>query len=425
MPGAHPDAGGTQAMQPGTQQRRGLHVGREDASAGADEGRDAEALGPGADRRRVELAQPGRDLQPALRVTLDEGRERLAVREIQAAAAGEQELAAHRRHRVVDVDRDTRRRDDFRRHQPGRARADDAHCRARSLAVFCGHRRRGRVTEGEAGRKKYAAAATDAHPRSKAVAMQHPSSLRRARIAGIVVGLATLAHTASAAAGACMARSPRTATPVVELYTSEGCSSCPPADRWLSRLKADPDVVALAFHVDYWDRLGWKDRFASPLFTQRQAQQLQSNGARFSYTPQVVVDGADRTDWSRVALDPAHRSGAPAPIDLTLTRDGERVVAQVAASAGAPRRLAAYWAVTELGHVTAVKAGENDGATLKHDFVVRDYRPVAAWAARGEAPKSLVYDLPPGGEAAHPRQVNLVVVDADSGRPVQALKIGC
>jgi hypothetical protein len=254
--------------------------------------------------------------------------------------------------------------------------------------------------------------------------MKPLSSLRRARIAGIVVVLATLAQAASAA-GACMARSSRTATPVVELYTSEGCSSCPPADRWLSRLKAEPDVVALAFHVDYWDRLGWKDRFASPLFTRRQAQQLASNGARFSYTPQVVVDGADRTDWPRVVVDPAHRGTAPAPIELTLAREGERVTAQVAASGVAPRRLAAYWALTELGHVTAVKAGENDGATLKHDFVVRDYRPVEPWAARGEAPKTLVSELPPGADALHPRQVNLVVVDAETGKPVQALKIGC
>ena len=85
---------------------------------------------------------------------------------------------------------------------------------------------------------------------------------------------------------------------MVELYTSEGCNSCPPADRWLSTLKADPAVVALAFHVDYWDRLGWKDRFASAAFTARQAAQQATNGARFSYTPQVVVDGRDRNDWS-------------------------------------------------------------------------------------------------------------------------------
>ena len=109
--------------------------------------------------------------------------------------------------------------------------------------------------------------------------------------------LAVLGQGMARAGEACTATSPRTTAPVVELYTSEGCNSCPPADRWLSKLKADPTVVALAFHVDYWDRLGWKDRFASAAFTQRQAAQQATNGARFSYTPQVVVDGRDRTDW--------------------------------------------------------------------------------------------------------------------------------
>ena len=105
---------------------------------------------------------------------------------------------------------------------------------------------------------------------------------------------------------------PRPSPPVVELYTSEGCNSCPPADRWLSKLKADPGVVALAFHVDYWDRLGWKDRFASAAFTARQAEQQASNGARFSYTPQVVVDGQDRKDWPGIAMplgQPPGRAG--------------------------------------------------------------------------------------------------------------------
>ena len=91
--------------------------------------------------------------------------------------------------------------------------------------------------------------------------------------------LAALVAGSSPAAGTCSARSAATITSVVELYTSEGCSSCPPADQWLSRLKAEPNVVALAFHVDYWDRLGWKDRFAGPAHTQRRAQTQASSGA--------------------------------------------------------------------------------------------------------------------------------------------------
>lgn len=228
----------------------------------------------------------------------------------------------------------------------------------------------------------------------------------------------------AAAAPTCSARSTAVAPPVVELYTSEGCSSCPPADKWLSRLKADPAVVALAFHVDYWDRLGWKDRFASPAFTQRQAEQQRSSGARFSYTPQVIINGVDRSDWPRATVGPG--AAAAAPVEVQLTRDGRRVTAVVTPAAGTPARLAAYWAVTESGHVSAVKAGENQGATLTHDDVVREYRPVAAWSPKaGGAAATLQFDPARATDAAHPRQVNLVIVDADSGSPVQAAKLGC
>ncbi|MEP7100985.1 MAG: DUF1223 domain-containing protein [Burkholderiales bacterium] len=225
------------------------------------------------------------------------------------------------------------------------------------------------------------------------------------------------------AAPSCSARSAAIAPPIVELYTSEGCNSCPPADKWLSRLKADPSVVALAFHVDYWDRLGWKDRFASPAFTQRQTEQQRSSGARFSYTPQVIVDGADRPDWPRASIAPQGRSLAP--VEVVLARDGIRIDATVKPVAGAPMRLAAYWAVTEQGHVSAVKAGENEGVTLNHDYVVRDYRPVSAWDARADVPVALHFELGANADPAHPRQVNLVIVDAATGRPVQAVKLGC
>lgn len=228
---------------------------------------------------------------------------------------------------------------------------------------------------------------------------------------------------ATQAAPTCSARSGAGIAPVVELYTSEGCNSCPPADRWLSALKAEPGVVALAFHVDYWDRLGWKDRFASPAYTQRQAQQQASSGARFSYTPQVLLDGADRPDWPRLGATLAAR--AAAPVEVTLLREGNHFRATVAALNGAPARLAAYWAVTEQGHVSAVKAGENEGVTLRHDHVVREYLPVAAWASKPDATTTLAFDPATSIDPAHAREVNLVIVNADSGRPVQALRLGC
>ena len=253
--------------------------------------------------------------------------------------------------------------------------------------------------------------------------MTFASNLIR-RPAMSLLALASITAVGTARAdGVCSASSTKAIAPVVELYTSEGCNSCPPADRWLSKLKADPSVVALAFHVDYWDRLGWKDRFASATFTDRQARQQTSNGARFSYTPQVVVDGRDRTDWPSVSLPSTPR--ASAPVDVTLTHEGERFSATVVAQPGAPRKLAAYWAVTEQGHVSAVKAGENEGVTLHHDFVVRDYQPVAEWSTASGTTETLRFKPTTPADATHPRSVNLVVVDAATGRPVQAVKIGC
>ena len=246
-----------------------------------------------------------------------------------------------------------------------------------------------------------------------------PSSLVTALLAAGL--LAPSAH----AAGACMAQSPATAATVLELYTSEGCNSCPPADQWLSRVKAEPGVIALAFHVDYWDRLGWTDRFGSAAHTRRQAAQAALNGARFSYTPQVVIDGVDRKDWPVAASgwQPARRPAAP--VTLMLVHDGAAVRATVQPATGAPPKLAAYWAVTENGHVSAVKAGENAGVTLKHDRVVREYLPVQAWPAEPGTPISLTFASSSTGDAGHPRSITLVVVDPATGRPLQAVEIGC
>src|SRR5262249_2265237 len=143
---------------------------------------------------------------------------------------------------------------------------------------------------------------------------------------------------------------------VVELYTSEGCSSCPPADRWLSSLKGRDDVLALAFHVNYWDNLGWVDRFASPDLTQRQYALARRGCGAAVCTPEVVVDGVDWTGWPRL---PA--VAAASPVSVTLMRDADVVTATVGAAITGPGRLEGYWAVLEDGYESKVRAGENAG----------------------------------------------------------------
>ncbi len=233
----------------------------------------------------------------------------------------------------------------------------------------------------------------------------------------VLVAAALASAAAHGAAPLCQVRSGPTAPTVVELYTSEGCSSCPPADQWLSTLKAKPDVLALAFHVNYWDRLGWPDRFATPESTARQWEMARGTGSAQVYTPQVLANGRDWRVWPKLPT-----AAASSPVTLTLTREGDKVSAEVTASATAPARLAGYWAVLEDQHISQVRAGENAGATLRHDHVVRLYKPVPSWAAsQGRASQLSVSR----GAPEFPRRVVFVVTDAATARPVQAVALGC
>lgn len=224
---------------------------------------------------------------------------------------------------------------------------------------------------------------------------------------------------AGAAAPACEAVSAARLTPVIELYTSEGCSSCPPADRWLSTLKpaaAAGQAVVQAFHVGYWDYIGWVDRFASPAHTARQRQIASINGLRSIYTPQLVRNGQDWRDYPG-ALAPGNN---PARAAITLRRHGADAFEATVSPAAGVSAWSAYWTVTEHGHASKVKSGENAGELLKHDFVVRQYVPAGNY--RGNARLSL-HTLAP--DAAHPRQVNLVVHEPHSGKTLQALSLQC
>jgi hypothetical protein len=231
--------------------------------------------------------------------------------------------------------------------------------------------------------------------------------------------LAAVAATgAHAAAPVCKAESPPMLTPVIELYTSEGCSSCPPADRWLSTLKttaAAGQAVVQAFHVGYWDYIGWVDRFASPAHTTRQREVARHNGQSGIYTPQLVRNGQDWRDYAR-----AIGRFEPARARISIQSTGEGAVEATVMPADGVGAWAAYWTVTEHGHSSKVKAGENAGELLQHDFVVRQYVPVGEY--RGASKLSL---RTVAAEASRERQVNLVVFDPASGKPLQALSLAC
>ena len=251
-----------------------------------------------------------------------------------------------------------------------------------------------------------------------------PSSplLRMLALAALSLAAAVaIVAPAAADAAACSAQSGATVPAVVELYTSEGCSSCPPAEHWLTGLKSRPDVVTLAFHVDYWDYLGWKDRFAQALFTQRQNATQRTSGARFAYTPQVIVDSRDAPNWSSLGAATL-QARTPATVALTLAHDGAGLALTVAPGTGAPAKLSGYVAVVDDGLQTKVGAGENRGETLHADGVVRELLP---WNVAGTQPATLRFTSGSTPEPGTTRHWVAVATDGPYGRPVQAVTLAC
>ena len=198
---------------------------------------------------------------------------------------------------------------------------------------------------------------------------------------------------------------------VVELFTSQGCSSCPPANTYLNEMsRGRRDVLALAFHVTYWDRLGWRDPFSMEAATDRQAVY----GRRFgdgSYTPEMVVDGAASavgSDRSQVgsAIENAKRNGRTAAA-VNVTRNGDQVSIEVGAGSGQGRILLIGF---DHEHTTAIGRGENGGRTLTEANVVRSFRPVGQWSG---AAVRLNERFPQGQDVA-------VVLEAPDGRIIGA-----
>ena len=199
----------------------------------------------------------------------------------------------------------------------------------------------------------------------------------------IAAGLACIAAP-NALAGSCALQSPAHRVSVLELYTSEGCNSCPPADRWFSALAqqgiSSQNAVLLAFHVDYWNQLGWPDRFSQSRYGQRQREVASRASKGVVYTPQILLDGHDlRLNYSvgqlRSTLDAINQEPGQARIDAQVSGapDALRITAEVAVTPAARGPGIRSWlAAYENGLQTQVKAGENAGKLLQHDYVVRE-----------------------------------------------------
>ncbi len=212
-----------------------------------------------------------------------------------------------------------------------------------------------------------------------------------------------------------------TQTALVELYTSEGCSSCPPAEAWMSRLQGYPGLwkqfVPLAFHVDYWNYLGWRDRFSSPQWTTRQRHYGALWRSGSVYTPAVAVNGREMRNWS--GLNPARPNEQKTGLLSARSSDGKTFVINFQPAPAAGRgSWQAHVALLACDIQSSIGGGENSGRKLKHDFVVLELRDGPMKAEGGSAQASLT--MGGASEAGARKAVAVWVTAGDELTPVQA-----
>ncbi|MEP3121857.1 DUF1223 domain-containing protein [Nisaea sp.] len=241
---------------------------------------------------------------------------------------------------------------------------------------------------------------------------------RRTLLGGIAaagaLGLAALARPSRPV----IAATRRSGPIVLELFTSQGCSSCPPADELLGELAKEPDVVALAYHVDYWNYIGWEDPFSSKEMSDRQRRYGHAMKLRTIYTPQLVIDGEADLVGSRrsIVLQELERRraqrGGPG-LDVTFNRDGGDFELLLDARQGTDYAGAEILLVgSDERHVTEIPRGENRGRTLEDFAVVRFYRSLGSWD--GKADKFRI----PGSAARMPTDRLSVLVQARGNGPI-------
>lgn len=190
--------------------------------------------------------------------------------------------------------------------------------------------------------------------------------------AAAIVGLVGVADRAAAQASPV----------VVELYTSQGCSSCPPADEYLGRIADREDVIALSMHVDYWDYLGWRDVFSSPAHTRRQRDYAGYMGERMIYTPQIVVQGREGMVGShehKVEAAIKRHGERPSAVQVKLTKMEDRLVAELTPTSDAAARGRVLMAWYNRAEQVAIRAGENRGRKIVYHNVVRGWSDMGVW----------------------------------------------
>ena len=208
------------------------------------------------------------------------------------------------------------------------------------------------------------------------------------RLVSAIFGIIALTGLAAAAlAGDPAGRTPATHPPiVVELFTSQGCSSCPPAEAFLTELAHREGVIALEFHIDYWDYIGWKDRFAKPEFTARQKKYVEVLKGRYAYTPQMVVHG-------RAHVVGSHRDEVESFIrqyisekakgpSVAIKRKGDTLIVAIGSGASTAGGHDVVLVTYDKPQVTEIGSGENSGRVSKNSHVVRELVTIGSWSGK-------------------------------------------
>jgi hypothetical protein len=243
--------------------------------------------------------------------------------------------------------------------------------------------------------------------------------------AGVVATL-ILCASQSTFAAECSAKSGANTVPLLELYTSEGCSSCPPADKWMSGIKNEK-VTPLAFHVDYWDYIGWKDKFSKAEYSDRQRKTAAFGGAGFVYTPQFVMNGRDFKGWDNSRLNEKieanQKLASRANLSLNAVQENGKITLKTSAQTTNPadaKNVDVFVAIYENKLVSKVNAGENSGRELKHDYVVRDF--FGAYQINNQNEFSKNFTLSPEWAKRDAGAV-IFVQNSQTGEIIQSLKL--